>query len=47
MHQIELTEWEVKLLLELVCDRTQRTVNLGGSPSKEIYELRYKLSDLK
>jgi hypothetical protein len=43
---MELTKEELSILLKLVCDDAQKEANRGKSPSKEMYDLRYKITDL-
>jgi hypothetical protein len=45
MKKIELTKQEIKILLRLVCEETQKMANGKKDVSSEMYELRYKLSE--
>lgn len=41
-----LTKEELKILLRLVCEDADKSANYGKTPTKEMYDLRYKLRDM-
>ena len=42
----EFSKEELNILLRLVCDDAQRQANIGKIPTKQMYDLRYKIRDL-